>query len=164
MNADERRYSARRTSDNDSARHAGGPGGAVICVDLRSSAVASAVRGFTLIEILIAIMVLNMAMMGVMAVFAAAAGSHQRGVDGTEAAIIASSVVAEARASFRDRASLPVASGEKVPGRPRYSYDIEYIDLDGRGDEVLMRVRVRWAARGRGASVSFETILMRKLD
>ncbi len=109
-------------------------------------------------------MVLNMAMMGVMAVFVAATGSHQRGVDGTEAAIIATSVAAEARADFRDRASLPVASGVKVPGRPRYSYDIEYIDLDGMGDEVMMRVRVRWAARGRGASVLFETILMRKLD
>lgn len=105
-----------------------------------------------------------MAMMGVMAVFAAAANSHRRGVDGTEAAIIATSVTARARSAFRDRASLPVASGEKVPGKPRYSYDIEYVDLDKKGSEVLMRVRVRWSARGRGASVVFDTILLKKMD
>lgn len=131
--------------------------------------VGRAVPGFTLIEILIAVLVLNMAIMGVMAVFAAATRSHVRGVHETEAAIIATSVTAEARSAFRDRMTLPTASGAKVPGKPRYSYDIEYIDLGSKGDdrkgtEVLMRVRVRWTVGGRGASLAFDTILLRKMN
>ena len=55
MNADERRHGARRTSGNDLGRRAQGSAVAVIRVHLRSSAVAYAVRGFTLIEMLVAI-------------------------------------------------------------------------------------------------------------
>ena len=120
--------------------------------------------GFTLVELLIAVALLSTAMMGIMAVFAAAANSHRAGVDGTEAAIIASSVVAEARTVFREAGMLTPAEGLKWPGRPRYSYDIEYVPLDKAGDELLMRVVVRWSVRGRGSSRAFDTILLRRMD
>ncbi len=105
-----------------------------------------------------------MAILGVMAVFVSATSSYRRGIDGTEAALLATNVISRARAAFRDGAGLPRASAEKVPERPRYFCSIEYVDLDGFGDEVFMRVSVSWNVRGRGRSVSFDTILLRKLE
>ncbi len=131
---------------------------AFICGCLRPS------TAFTLIEILVAISILSIAMMGVMAVFASAARSHQRGVDGTEAAIIATGIAAEARAVFVERGSLVPVLNNAVHGNPRYFYDIEYIDLDKTGDEVMMRIRVGWSRRGRRTSEVFDTILMRKMQ
>ena len=121
-------------------------------------------RGFTLIELLIAIAILAMASGGVMAVFAAATRSHARAVDGTEAAVIASGLVAEARAEFRERGGPPPRQGIKVPGKRRYSYDRECFPLDGEGDEVLLRIRVYWSRRGRETHLDFDTIIFRKAD
>jgi prepilin-type N-terminal cleavage/methylation domain-containing protein len=123
-----------------------------------------AARGFTLVELLVAIGILAMAAGGVIAVFAAATRSYVRGIDGTEAALIASSLVAEARTAFWERDCLKDASDMKVPGKPRYTYDLTYYELDRAGDEVLMRVRVRWSERGRETHLDFDTILFRKAE
>lgn len=120
--------------------------------------------GFTLIEVLIAVAILSLGMMGVLAVFAAATESHRRAVDGAEAAMIATSLAAEARARFREPGCLVPVTDAAVPQRPRYRYDIEYIPLDADGDEVLMQIRVRWAERGRSAGLAFQTVLFRKQD
>ncbi len=120
--------------------------------------------GFTLIELLIAIAILAMAAGGVLAVFAAAARSHARAVDGTEAAVIATGLVAEARAEFRRRGDPPERHDVKVPGKRRYTYDRECYRLDAAGDEVLLRIRVRWSRRGTETHLDFDTIIFRKVE
>ena len=121
-------------------------------------------QGFTLIELLIAIAILAMAAGGVMAVFAAATRSHARAVDGTEAAVIATGLVAEARAEFREPGGPAERHDVKIPGKRRYTYDRECIPLDRAGDEVLLRIRIRWWRRGREAHLDFNTIIFRKAD
>lgn len=121
-------------------------------------------RAFTLLEILIAVAILAFGMAGVLAVFAAAAGSHRRAVDEMEAAMVASGLAAEARARFRGRGELVPRIGIKVPGKPRYRCDVDYFPLDEEGDEVLMEIDVRWKERGRGAALVFHTILLRQTD
>lgn len=120
--------------------------------------------GFTLVEILIAVAIFSLGMMGILAVFGAATESHRRAVDGAEAAMIASSVASEARARFRGAGSLVPVIDAKVEGKPRYRYDVEYVQLDDSADEVLMHIKVRWTERGRGSFLSFYTILFRKQE
>jgi type II secretion system protein I len=121
-------------------------------------------RGFTLIELLVAIAILAMAAGGVMAVFAAATRSHARAVHGTEAAVIATGLVAEARAEFRESGGPAEIHDAKVPGKRRYTYDRECYPLDVAGDEVLLRIRIRWARRGRETHLDFDTIIFRKAE
>ena len=99
-----------------------------------------------------------------MAVFAAATRSHSRAVDGTEAAVIATGLVAEARAEFRDAGGPPEKVDVKVSGKPRYTYDRICYPLDVKGDEVLLRIRIRWSRRGRETHLDFDTIAFRKVD
>jgi prepilin-type N-terminal cleavage/methylation domain-containing protein len=122
----------------------------------------TAACGFSLLEVLIAIGILSLAVGGVLAVFAAAVRSHSRAVHSTEAAMIASSVVSEARARFKPDVTLPPVKDAHFPGKPRYRFDIEYVELDKPGDEVMMIVRVHWKERGRLTSYLFTTILVRK--
>jgi type II secretory pathway pseudopilin PulG len=117
-----------------------------------------------MVELLVAIAILAMAAGGVMAVFAAATRSHSRAVDGTEAAIIATGLVAEARAEFRDPGGPPERAGVKVPGKWRYTYDRICYPLDAKGDEVLLRIRIRWSRRGRETYLDFDTIAFRKAE
>ncbi len=117
-----------------------------------------------MIELLIAIAILAMAAGGVMAVFAAATRSHARAVDGTEAAVIATGLVAEARAEFRERGGPPERRNVKIPGKRRYTYDRQCFPLDAVGDEVLLRIRVHWSRRGRNTHFDFETIIFRKAE
>jgi prepilin-type N-terminal cleavage/methylation domain-containing protein len=121
-------------------------------------------RGFTLVEVLIAVGVFTVAFGGVFAVLAAGAESRRRAEDGTEASLIATSLVAEARARFREPGPLPTVSGRPWPTNPRYAFSLDYIQLDKAGDEVFMRVRVRWLRGGSGRHLDFDTILLRKLD
>jgi type II secretion system protein I len=121
-------------------------------------------RGFTLIELLIAISILAMAAGGVMAVFAAATRSHARAIDGTEAAVIATGLVAEARAEFRKRGGPPERKNVRIPGKRRYTYDRECFPLDAAGDEVLLRIRVYWSRRGKNTHLDFDTIIFRKAE
>ena len=121
-------------------------------------------RGFTMIELLVAIAILAMASGGVLAVFAAATRSHARAIDGTEAAIIATGLVAEARTEFRERGGPPERQDVKIPGKPRYSYDRECFPLDDSGDEVLLRIRVHWSRRGNETHLDFDTIIFRKAE
>jgi prepilin-type N-terminal cleavage/methylation domain-containing protein len=122
-------------------------------------------RGFTLTEVLIALAVGLIAMVGVIAVFASGVRSRRRAVDGMEAAVIAESLVAEARSVFTDRGTPVPAKDRKWPGKPRYTCDVDYVQLDAAGDELLMVVSVRWFERGRPVPpLRFETIILRKMD
>ena len=148
----------------------------ISCTTLRSSSLRSTSaslsnvvplsgrRGFTLIEVLIAVGVFTVAFGGVFALLATGAESRRRAEDGTEASLIATSLVAEARARFRGDGPLQPVSGRPWPTNPRYTFDLDYIQLDKAGDEVFMRVRVRWLRGGSTRSIDFDTILLRKLD
>ena len=121
-------------------------------------------RGFTLIEVIIALGIFAAAFAGVFAVLAAGAESLRRAQDGTEAAVIATGLVAEARARFRRSGSLKDVEGAEWPTNPRYTFDLRYIQLDRYGDELHMRVLVYWLRRGSRRHVDFDTILLRKMD
>jgi len=121
-------------------------------------------RGFTLVEVLAALGIAALAVMGVLAVFASAVRSYRRARDGMEAANIANSLAAEARAVFTIDRTLEPVTGGHWPGKHRYTYDVTYVPLDKEGDEVLMHVRVHWKEGGEPVPLDFDTILLRKME
>lgn len=86
---------------------------------------------FSLIEVLVALMILSVGATSILALFAAAASTHKRSVDRTRAALVAERIVAEAQSvyvpgtSAEDlRSALYARLPETIDG---YSWDIETV-------------------------------------
>ena len=66
--------------------------------------------------------------------------------------------------SWSESGGPPERHDVRIPHKPRYSYDRECYPLDRNGDEVLLRIRVRWSRRGRETHLDFDTIIFRKAE
>ena len=136
-------------------------------------------RGFSLIEILIAMAVLVIGMVGVLAVFSSAVGLHKRGVDQTSAALLAETILEGAQAfalegqtadqiSTRGGGRYVFRTSENYPG---YQYKMICTELGEREYKLVVEVRLRPQKERRETpssdteqsdeSVRFETILLR---
>ncbi len=128
-----------------------------------------AARGFSLIEVLVAMGVLVVGIVGVLALFAAAADAHRRALEETTAAIIADSVIAEQRAAFnRNRYGDPLLCEDMpVPGYELYTCSVRPTVLArdrelGRTTQLNMEVDVHFAHRGRRRTITYRTIFFRE--
>lgn len=126
-------------------------------------------RGFTLVEVMVALGVLAVGIGGVLAMFAAAASTHRRALNETITAIIADSVLAEQRARFnRNRWSEPMPlAKEPAAGYDLYSYSVHPTTLarepeTGRTVHLYLEIEVHYQRRGRGRSKVFRTVLFRE--
>ncbi len=121
--------------------------------------------GFTLVEVLIALMVLAVGLTCVFALFAAATRSHKRAVDSARAALLARKVFAEKRALLYNPDPPTGVNDLSDPDFPDlYTYDIQLLPLSNDRDTFLMRVRVKWKVQGREESEIFESMVSRKPD
>lgn len=145
-------------------------------------------HAFTLIEVLIAIAILVIGMVGVLAAFASAIGLHQRGIDQTSAAMLAETVLRQkqtealAGLSCKEMSTLSgsqyvfkrsddhpayeskvICQGPDDPGGPK--------ELGSNECRLIIEVRMRpQGARAKPSSstelqegnVRFETILLRR--
>ena len=122
-------------------------------------------QGFTLIEVLVALMILAVGLVSVFALFAAAARSHKRAVDEERASMLAQKVIAEVRAKLTAPNPMPLAKDLSDPDFPDvYKYDVELVPLSKEKDTFILRVRVKWPVQGREESELFETMISRKPD
>lgn len=122
--------------------------------------------GFTIIEVLIALGILVVGMLGIIALLAVATRSHTRAKHAVNATMIATSEIADARHKLSNsRAALSSAATAKFQKHklyPRYDYKVDVVPLDRDGREVYVRVTVRWKQRGRNVEEVFETIVLRR--
>lgn len=123
--------------------------------------------GMSLIEVLIAMFVLSVGAASLLALFAAAAGTHRRAAERTNACLVAEKVLSEARAAYLPergpeeileelRASLP----EEIDG-----YRHETTVVRPKGDEwapaeLVVRVTVRWRSSQGDRSESFHAVII----
>ena len=136
-------------------------------------------RGFSLIEILIAMAVLVIGMVGVIAGMTSATDLHKRGIDQTSAAMLAATILelkqAEAVEGLTAEELSTFEGGKYVFKRsetyPAYECKIICTDLGEREVKMIVEVRTRPLAgrpaapseTGReGANIRFETILLRQ--
>lgn len=127
-------------------------------------------RGFSLLEVVVAMGVLALGIGGVMAIFVAAAAAHRQAVEETAVAIIADTVIAEQRAAFdRNRyVEGPVEVRERpVPGQELYAVSVMPTVLarepeTNRVVHVYLEVTVHYQHRGVRRSTVYRTILFRE--
>lgn len=126
-----------------------------------------AAAGFSLLEVLIAILVLTLGATGVLALFAEAASTHRRSIDRTEAALLAERVVAHARVLYSHGLALEDLRTSVLDAAPveggGYAYDLALVRPEGdawRSGETLVEVRVRWKEGGFDRAESFQTLIL----
>lgn len=142
--------------------------------------------GFSLLEVLVAMMILAIGAASVLSLFAGAASTHRRGLDRTQAALVAEQVIAEVRGRYtegstaetlraRVEAEVPRLFGdyrwdlvlvepallERARGSNKPANEDEEADRpDWEPGELFVRVAVRWKRSGSERAESFETILL----
>lgn len=140
---------------------------------------AKAGAGMTLLEVLIASAILVFGMVGILAMFNAAARTHKRAVDETTATMVGTSVMSELRGLLA-RGIVPTETkkagkkGWKIDDLPEhqdypgYHYAVRVVDLNPRrkfrdkavfGKDYYVEVQVFWSDRGDNKSVQFETVM-----
>lgn len=127
--------------------------------------------GFSLIEILIALAILVIGMVGVLAAFASAVGLHKRGIDQASAALVAETVLeakqAEALAGkTADELSTGSAGDYRFEHSPDYpAYQRRIVCQELNDEEYLLTVEVRLRPQHKSPdeadTVTFATILLR---
>ena len=123
--------------------------------------------GFSLIEVLIAMVVLGLGAASLVALFAAGSSTHKRSVDRTRAALVAEQIVNEVRTLYIQGTS-PAAVTEKLRQRlPEeiggYHHDVVAFHPDGEewSDlELYLEVELRWKQAGKARAETFATILL----
>jgi prepilin-type N-terminal cleavage/methylation domain-containing protein len=139
-------------------------------------------RGFTLIEILMAMSILLLGIVGVYAIFAVGLVNHKRAVDNTTASVLAGSIFDDIAANYstyyydrnfngvpdlaEDRNGNgvddwfePTANGQlqyPIPWRRGYRYEIRYERSHVVEQELFVTVRIYWQARGRERAEEFQ--------
>lgn len=117
--------------------------------------------GLTLVEILVALMILAVGLVSVFALFGLAAATHSRGVDARTVADLAATVLAEIEKRFAEKE--PKDLGEqKHPLFPQeYVYSVEFVPLGGAGGRVyLVKLTITWQTRGKRHTEIFEKVML----
>ena len=123
--------------------------------------------GFSLIEVLVAMLVLSLGAGSILSLFAAAAATHRRSVDRTHAALVAERVLSEVRSLYLPESEPTEILGELRKRLPAeiggYTWEAMVFHPQGDGwsdSELFARVTVRWPDSSNERADSFQTILL----
>ena len=117
-------------------------------------------RGFTILELMIAIGVFTAGMLGILGVLAAATHSQRAALDDCMSATIADTVVADIRRKCALGDGPDAVSDARYEFDPRYGYSVETMLLDKYMGEYLVVVHVVWLRRGIEREREFRTIVV----
>ncbi len=126
--------------------------------------------GFTLLEILIALVILVLGVAAVLPLFAVGTQSHRRALDQTHAGLIAPRIAARIQESLTDIKPGDIRDAEFVEYGKDYRYDATFARLvpsnsaDPLGDAAfLLKVTVKWKESGQDRVETFETVVLRRI-
>lgn len=122
--------------------------------------------GFSLLEVMIAVLVFVMAVASILPLFAVGTTAHRRAIDQTEAALLAARIAARLQENFTEVNPKNLVNATVEEGGTFYTYDAEFFPfekLDPARSAFLARVRVKWTVAGTEHAETFETVLLRKI-
>ncbi len=117
-------------------------------------------RGFTLLELMIAIGVLTAGMLGILGVLAAATHSQRAAFDDCMTSTVADTVIAEIRRECALGGSPDPVDDARYQFDTRYRYSVDMMLLDKYMGEYLVTVTVIWLQRGTERERAFRTIIV----
>lgn len=106
-------------------------------------------KGYSLIEVLAALAIFALAIGGVMALLHAASSSQAMSINRVNMALLARTVIDEARLEARLGREPKVAANAVHPLFPKYNYDVDTYPMDVYGREYLLHIIVRWYPIGK---------------
>ncbi len=117
--------------------------------------------GFSLLEILVALMILAVGLTSVFLMFAQGVNTQAKSVNRMEAARLAQSVFAEIQQKLEDTGNLPDVIENKTHESfdDRYKYDVRFSPLQGSEDAVAVMIIVHWEHRGERVEETFTSIV-----
>ena len=124
-------------------------------------------EGFSLVEVLIAMVVLGIGAASLVALFAAGSSTHKRSVDRTRAALVAERVIADAAYLYTQGVTpREVTEGvrERLPEEiDGYRHRVVAFHPEGEewsAQELFIEVEIRWKRSGQSRAETFATILL----
>ncbi len=118
------------------------------------------INGFTLIEILMALLVFIVASVSIWALYVASLEVHKQAIDQERMAWLAESLLAELRnVNVITQVELKPVQGQKLAYFPDYTYDILFQDLGN--DAVGIEIKIYNRRYGQVKPQSFYTVLYR---
>lgn len=112
-------------------------------------------QGFTLLEVVTAVFVFLVGVVGVISLFAAATAFHKGARDKTLSALVIGEVLCEiqdrlARGDFQDQTGLLKSKVEgAIRGSERYGYQVEFVERDVHDNSLIQaKIRVTWQDKG----------------
>lgn len=139
-------------------------------------------HGVTLLEILIAMLVLSIGAASVLALFAAGTSTQKRALDRTHAALVAERVVSEVQARYTTAKTAEALTAELRRDLPEtfgdYAWEVFLVRpgaasrgssdskdggaVDWQPQELVARVLVRWKQSGNARAEAFHAVLLPK--
>ena len=119
-------------------------------------------KGFTLLEILVAIIIFTIGLTSLLPLFMAGATSQKRSADQTMVSIIAKLAVAEIQENLTTITPRDIKDA-KVTDYTNYSYDAAFQPLNREATAFTVDITIKWLEKGRTRSEQFSTVLIRKL-
>ncbi|MBI4713526.1 MAG: prepilin-type N-terminal cleavage/methylation domain-containing protein [Planctomycetes bacterium] len=122
-------------------------------------------KGFTLLEILVALMILAIGLASVFALFGAGTSSYRRSVNDATVARMATTMLAEIETSLQNLppGNIPLrdATNKTHPDFPSiYTYDLTLTPItDSANDSVFVTLTIKWKQPKGFGSEKFETII-----
>ncbi len=118
--------------------------------------------GFSLLEILIAILIFVIGSASIWSLFALAIDTHAQAVDEQMVALLAESLIAELQDVHiqKGKILLPISQAEKE-AFPDYRYDIQFDDLPN--NAVFITLTIFYSRRGQILEEVFHTVIHRVL-
>lgn len=134
-------------------------------------AVRPRAAGFSLLEVLIAMVVFAVGAGSLIALFAAGSSTHKRSVDRTRAALVAERVIAEAQFLYTS-GTKPEELTERLPSRlpeeiDGYRHVVTAFHPGGEEWsplELYLQVEIRWKRSGKARAETFATILLPRAE
>lgn len=106
-------------------------------------------RGYSLIELLVAVGVFALAVPGVLALLSSAGEAHRMSINRTKMALLAQTVLDETRLQAHQGREVKEVAEAEHPLFPGLYYDVNLWPLDPYGREYLVEMFIRWYKTGR---------------
>jgi len=119
--------------------------------------------GFTLIEVLIALLVLVSGMVSVIALFTHSVGVHRAAVDDARTALVAEQVLDRLRIEWDRSGNSGAVAAVDLSDETFRPFDVtaEVASIDGHADALAVTVKLAWARGAKEQEETFVSILLR---